>query len=123
MYCVRISYPRKSGSTFNFSHYYDVHSPLGLEMVMKYGGIQPVKILVDELDVDNTQDSAAGYHCICSIYFEEKAGAEAMLGMFAHEEPQRRLSEDFPNYTETEPEVTLIKVTELDPATGKELKN
>ncbi len=58
MYCVRISYPRQPGSKFNFDHYYNVHSPLGLAMVMKYGGIQPVKILVDDLDTNNTQDNS-----------------------------------------------------------------
>lgn len=119
MYCVRISYPRTSGSTFNFNHYYNVHSPLGLEMVMKYGKIPPVKILVDDLDAGNSRGNAAGYHCVCSIYFEEKEGAEAMLGMFEHEEAQRRLSKDIPNYSETEPEIAIIKVTELDPVTGK----
>lgn len=119
MYCVRISYPRTSGSTFNFDHYYNVHSPLGLEMVMKYGKIPPVKIFVDDLDTGNSQDNTGGYHCICSIYFEKKEGAEAMLGMFEYEEPRRLLSEDFPNYTEMEPEITIIKVTELDPVTGE----
>ena len=121
MYCVRISYPRKPGSKFNFEHYYKIHSPLGLEMVMKYGGIQPIRILVDDLDAGNTQAESTGFHCICSIYFAERAGADAMMGMFEHEEPRRRLSEDFPNYTDTEPEIAVIKVTEIDPDTGKML--
>ncbi len=46
-----------------------------------------------------------------------------MMGMFEHEEPRRRLSEDFPNYTDTEPEIAVIKVTELDPGTGNVPKN
>lgn len=123
MYCVRISYPRKPGSKFDFDYYCNVHSPLGLEMVMKYGGIQPVKILVDDLDANNTQNNTAGYHCIASIYFAEKAGADAMMGIFEHEEPQRRLSENIPNYTNTEPEIAVIKVTEIEPDTGKVLVN
>ena len=121
MYCVRILYPSKPGSKFNFDHYYNVHSPLGLKMVMEHGGIQPVKILVDELDTNDNQDDTFGYHCICSIYFADKAGADAMMGMFELEEPRRLLSEDFPNYTETEPQIVVTKVTELDPETGKAL--
>ena len=43
MYSVRIVYPNKPGSTFDWQHYYDVHLPLGIRLLREYRGIAPAE--------------------------------------------------------------------------------
>ena len=119
MYCVRIYYPNKPGSSFNWKHYLDVHLPLGLGLLSKYVGVTPIKVEIDQNISTDGKGGDAAYHCICSEYFADQKSAEAMLGFFEIEEPRRLLSEDWLNYTETDPEITISEVIEMDTTTGR----
>ena len=121
MYCIKICYPKKEGSTFNFKHYFDVHAPLGQSLLIKHCGVTPVKVLVDDFSNSDEGDNNTGYHCICSIYFRNMEEAHAMFGMFDIDEARHLLTEDFPNYTDVKPQIIMSQVTELDPATGRPL--
>ena len=57
MYSVRIVYPNKPGSTFDWQHYYDVHLPLGIRLLREYRGIQPLKIEVDQQITSDGKDA------------------------------------------------------------------
>ena len=70
MYSVRIVYPNKAGSTFDWQHYYDVHLPLGIRLLREYRGISPVKIEVDQHITSDGKDGNAPYHCICTTLFQ-----------------------------------------------------
>ena len=119
MYSVRIVYPNKAGSSFDWQHYYDVHLPLGISLLQAHCGISPLKIEVDQGITADGQDGNAPYHCICTLYFDKKEEVDAMTGLFGIEDAYRQLSEDWPKYTETNPELMVSEIIEADPATGR----
>ena len=119
MYCVRIVYPNKPGSKFDWQHYYDVHLPLGVGLLREYCGISPLKVEVDQHISADGKDANAPYHCICSLYFNSKEEVDAMMGLFAIEDARRQLAEDWPKYTETDPALMVSETVMADPNTGK----
>ena len=119
MYSVRIVYPNKPGSTFDWQHYYDVHLPLGVGLLQEYCGISPQKIEVDQHITPDGKDGDAPYHCICTLYFNSWEEVDAMTGLFGIEEARRQLAEDWPKYTETDPELMVGEIVTADPLTGK----
>ncbi len=119
MYSVRIVYPNKPGSTFDWQHYYDVHLPLGVGLLREYCGISPQKIEVDQHISSDGKDGDAPYHCICTLYFNSQEEVDAMTGLFGIEEARRQLAEDWPKYTETDPELMVGEIVTADPLTGK----
>ena len=119
MYSVRIVYPKKAGSSFDWQHYYDVHLPLGIRILQEYCGISPLKIEVDQHITADGKDGNVPYHCICTLYFNSKEEVDAMTGLFNIEEARRQLAEDWPRYTETDPELMVSEIVEADPATGR----
>ena len=119
MYSVRIVYPNKPGSTFDWQHYYDVHLPLGIRLLREYRGISPLKIEVDQHISSDGKDGNAPYHCICTTYFNSMEEVDAMTSLFAVEEVRRQLAEDWPKYTQTDPELMVSEIVTADPATGR----
>ena len=43
---------------------------------------------------------------------------DAMTSLFAVEEARRQLAEDWPKYTQTDPELMVSEIVTADPATG-----
>lgn len=121
MHSVRIVYPRKAGSSFNWRHYYDIHLPLGISLLRKHCGIAPLQVEVDQ-HIATAAGGAAPYHCICTLRFGKKEEVDAMIGLFDIEEARQQLAEDWPNYTEADPELLLSEIIEADPATGRPLE-
>ena len=119
MYSVRIVYPNKPGSTFDWQHYYDVHLPLGIRLLREYRGISPLRIEVDQHITSDGKDGNAPYHCICTTYFNSMEEVDAMTSLFAVEEVRRQLAEDWPKYTQTDPELMVSEIVTADPATGR----
>ena len=119
MYSVRIVYPNKAGSTFDWQHYYDVHLPLGIRLLREYRGISPLRIEVDQHITSDGKDGNAPYHCICTTYFNSREEVDAMTSLFAVEEVRRQLAEDWPKYTQTDPELMVSEIVIADPATGR----
>ena len=119
MYSVRIVYPNKPCSTFDWQHYYDVHLPLGIRLLREYRGISPLKIEVDQHITSDGKDGNAPYHCICTLYFNSREEVDAMTSLFAVEEARRQLAEDWPKYTQTDPELMVSEIVTADPATGR----
>lgn len=119
MHCVRILYPKKPGSSFDWDHYYAVHLPLGLGLLAEHCGITPARVEVDQQMSSDGKGGPSPYHCICSVYFTDKQQADAMVALFGIEEARRLLSEDWPKYTELAPELLVCEVIEADPASGK----
>ena len=119
MYSVRIVYPNKAGSTFDWQHYYDVHLPLGIRLLREYRGISPLKIEVDQQITSDGKDGNAPYHCICTLYFNNREEVDATTSLFAVEEARRQLAEDWPKYTQTDPELMVSEIVTADPATGR----
>ena len=119
MYSVRIVYPNKAGSTFDWQHYYDVHLPLGIRLLREYRGISPLRIEVDQHITSDGKDGNAPYHCICTTYFNSREEVDAMTSLFAVEEVRRQLAEDWPKYTQTDPELMVSEIVTADPATGR----
>ncbi len=119
MYCVRILYPNKPGSNFNWKHYYDVHLPLGLGLLNKHVGIKPLKVEVDQNMSHGGKPVHGPHHCICSLFFPDRRSAEAMVALFDIEEPRRLLTSDWPNYTEVDPEIEICEVVGADVVTGR----
>ena len=119
MYCVRIVYPKKPGSSFNWDHYYADHLPLGLGLLAKHTGVKPVKIEIDQQITADGKDDNVPYHCICSAYFADQAGVDAMLGVFGVEEARQLLAEDWLKYTEADPELMVSEIVAVDPVTGR----
>ena len=117
MYMVAFCYPNKSGGSFNFQHFVDVHLPLGLHQTFKHLGLKPVKLVVYS-PTWNVGNPAAllPYIAISSVFFDTRAEAEKFSGLFAVEEAARLLSADFPNYTPGPPDVMMAKVTEFTDA-------
>ena len=42
-----------------------------------------------------------------------------MTGLFAIEDARKQLAEDWPKYTETDPELLVGEIVTADPATGR----
>lgn len=118
MYCIRIVYPKKPGSSFDWDHYYAVHLPLGLSLLAKHTDAKPVRLEVDQGITADGTDGNVPYHCICSLYFETREEADAMVNLFAVEEAATLLAEDWPKYTVTNPELLVTEVVTADPLTG-----
>ena len=118
MYCVRIVYPNKPGSSFNWQHYFDVHLPLGVKLLRDYCHISPARIEVDR-HMMSAGDTDPPYHCICTLYFNSRNEVDAMVGLFGIENVRRQLAEDWPKYTATDPELMIAEIVTADPATGR----
>ena len=118
MYCVRIAYPAQPGSSFNWDHYFAVHLPLGLGLLRKHRGVTALKVEVDR-NINDGKNGAAPYHCICSLYFADQQGADALVGLFDIEEARRLLSDDWPKYTATDPFIMVSEIIEAGPASGR----
>ena len=121
MHCIRIVYPKKPGSTFNWRHYYAVHLPLGLSLLAKHCNVTPARVEVDESITRDGKNEQVPYHCICSLYFKDRSEVDAMIGLFGLEEARRALAEDWPKYTEADPELMVSVVREADVKTGQPL--
>ncbi|MGD9765790.1 MAG: EthD family reductase [Candidatus Binatia bacterium] len=121
MYCVKILYPNRPGSSFNLQHYFDVHIPLGLRLMKEHCDLVPARLEVDTRPSGMTADSKVPYHAISSIYFEQRAEADACRAFFGREEIFRELSRDFPNYTESDPEIIFSELVAIDPSSFKPL--
>jgi uncharacterized protein (TIGR02118 family) len=115
MYCVKVLYPNKVGSSFNLKHYLHVHVPLGLGLLKKHCGISAQKIQVDVHPHGLTPQVQPPYHAIFSAYFDSESDAAAFQKLFSIDEAVRELRADWPNYTEADPEVMISEVVEIDP--------
>ncbi len=119
MYCVRILYPNKPGSTFDWKHYYATHLPLGLSLLAKHKALRPLRVQVDENKAAPGGAVTGPHHCICSLFFAQRREAETMLSLFAIEDARRQLTEDWPKYTQANPEIEICEVIEADVVTGQ----
>jgi uncharacterized protein (TIGR02118 family) len=115
MYCVKVLYPNKAGSSFNLKHYLDVHVPLGLGLLKKHCRTSARKIEVDVNPYGLTPQAHVPYHAIFSAYFDRKSDAAAFQQLFSIDEVVRELMADWPNYTEADPEIMISEVVEVDP--------
>jgi uncharacterized protein (TIGR02118 family) len=122
MYTVKIFYPKKPGSSFEFNlrHYLEVHVPLGLRLFRQHMGFSPARV---ECDVNcSTLDGADGcYHVVASLYFETREEAEGFRRLFRIPEVGEQLSADWANFTEVAPEMIWGELVRFDPGSGSRL--
>jgi len=112
MHCVKIIYPRKSDTFFDFDHYAKVHLPLALTAIAPYAEVL-------RLEYDKGIGGLAGsedlpYHCICSVYFADAAGAAGFRALFENEQDSAPVAADIPNYTNTTPEFQFSETIALE---------
>jgi uncharacterized protein (TIGR02118 family) len=122
MFCVKVMYPRRRGSSFvfNLRHYFEVHMPLGLGLFREHFGFSPVRVVCDT-NCSGSEGAAANYYLIASLYFNTSDEAACFAKLFAIPEAAAKLKADWPNYTELDPEVVFSEVIENDPVSGKPL--
>ena len=99
MHCVKIIYPKKADTFFDFEHYFAVHLPLALASIKPYAKVLKVEVDKGEGGMSGMDDMP--YHCICSVYFEGGDGAEGFRKLFATPEDSKAVADDIPNYTNT----------------------
>lgn len=118
MHCVRILYPKGNGRPFDWEHYYNVHLPLGLGLLRTHTGAVPDRVEVEANG--HAPDGGAGpYQCVCSLYFADQRGVEALVGLFGIESAARQLEQDWPNYTDVRPALLIAETVDVDPLTVK----
>ena len=122
MYCIKVMYPKKPGSsvTFNLKHYLEVHVPLGLSLFRQHMGFSPVRTESD-VNCSPLGGGTAHYHVIASLYFRTRQEADGFTRLFGIPEVAARLKADWPNFTELDPEVIGSEVVDLDPSSGSRL--
>ncbi len=122
MYCIKVMYPKKPGSSFRFNlkHYFEVHVPLGLSLFRQHMGFSPVKTESDT-NCASLDGGPARYHVIASLYFRTRQEADGFTRLFGIPEVAARLKADWPNFTELDPEVICSEVVDLDPTSGVRL--
>jgi uncharacterized protein (TIGR02118 family) len=118
MYRVDVMYPKKPGSSFNFAHWSEVHLPMGLRLLKQHCGVSPIRVEACRSPY-GPPGIDAHYHLINSLYFNTRDDADAFFRLFAIEEAARELKADWPNYTQSDPEVMISEVIECDPFTGR----
>src|SRR5262249_5499198 len=116
MYCVKILYPNKPGSSFNLKHLLEVHIPLGLGLLRKHCDVTPDRCEIDVNPYGLAPDAQVPYHALCSVYFGKNTDADAFQKLFAIEEAAREVKADWPNYTDADPQIMISEVIELDSA-------
>jgi uncharacterized protein (TIGR02118 family) len=114
MYCVKVLYPKKPGSSFNLKHYLSVHVPLGLGLLKKHCGVSAQRVEVDANPYGLTPEAKVPYHAIFSAFFDKKSDAAAFQRLFSIDEVVRELMADWPNYTEADPEIMISEVITFD---------
>jgi uncharacterized protein (TIGR02118 family) len=119
MYRVDVMYPNKQGSTFNLKHWFEVHLPMGLRLLKKHCDISPVRIEACR-NPFGPPGLSVPYHLINSLYFHTRDDAAEFINLFGIDEAARELKEDWPKYTQADPEVMITEVVECDPLTGAE---
>ncbi|MGH7908001.1 MAG: EthD family reductase [Candidatus Binataceae bacterium] len=119
MYCVKIMYPRRPGSSFvfNLKHWLDVHMPLGLGLFREQFGFSPLRVDCD-VNCTGSGDEQAKYYVVSSLYFNNKNEADCFSKLFAIPEIAAKLKADWPNYTELDPEVVFSEIIDVDPVSG-----
>jgi uncharacterized protein (TIGR02118 family) len=120
MHCVRIVYPTGAGRSFDWRHYFDVHLPLGLGLLRRHAGVTPERVEV-ERELRRPDGSCGPYQCVCSLYFREQRGVDALIGLFQIESVARELEADWPNYTDVRPELLIGETQDVDPVTVKRI--
>lgn len=119
MYCVKVLYPNTPGSTFNLEHYLQVHVPLGLGLLKKHCNAVPVRIEAAANPYTLVEGTRPPYHVIFSAYFRTKAEADSFKKLFGVEEAVRLQKEDWPNFSQVDPEIVITEIIEVDPGTGR----
>jgi uncharacterized protein (TIGR02118 family) len=117
MYRVDIMYPNKQGSTFNLKHWSEVHLPMGLRLLKKHCGVSPVRVEAC-LNPYGPPGITVPYHLINSLYFNTRDDADGFIRLFGIEEAATELKEDWPKYTQSDPEVMISEMVGCDPVTG-----
>ncbi len=118
MYRIEVMYPNKPGSTFNLKHWSEVHLPMGLRLLKKHCGVTPVRVEAYP-NPYAPPGMTAPYHLGNSLYFNTRDEADAFIRLFGIEEAARELKADWPNYTQSEPEVMISEVVDCDPVSGR----
>jgi hypothetical protein len=119
MYCVKVLYPNSLGSTFNLKHYLQVHVPLGLGLLKKHCNVVPIRIEAAANPYTLIEGTRPPYHMIFSAYFTNKAEADSFKKLFRVEEAVRLQKEDWPNFSQADPEILITEIIEVDPATQR----
>ncbi len=117
MYCVKVLYPNTPGSSFNLDHYLKVHVPLGLGLLQKHCGVVPIRIEAAAKPYALVAGARPPYHMIFSAYFKTRDEAESFKKLFDVEEAVRLQKEDWPNFSQSDPEIMITEIVEIDPAT------
>jgi uncharacterized protein (TIGR02118 family) len=117
MYRVDIMYPNKQGSTFNLKHWSEVHLPMGLRLLKVHCGVSPVRVEACR-NPYGPPGLTVPYHLINSLYFNTRDDADGFIRLFGIEEAASELKEDWPKYTQSDPEVMISEMVECDPVTG-----
>ncbi len=78
-----------------------------------------MRLEVDQGITADGKDANVPYHCICSLYFAEPEHVDAMVGLFGIEEARQLLAEDWPKYTELDPELMVSEIIDVEPTTGR----
>lgn len=118
MYCVKVLYPNRAGSTFNLEHYFNFHVPTGLKLLKKLCNVVPSRIEADVRPVSVVAGALPPCHLIFSAYFPTSAEAESFK-VFLNLEEAAILNNDYPNFTQAEPEIMITEVLDVDPVTGQ----
>ncbi len=118
MYRIEVMYPNKPGSTFNLKHWSEVHLPMGLRLLKKHCGVSPVRVEAYP-NPYAPPGMTAPYHLANSLYFNTREDADAFINLFGIEEAARELRADWPNYTQSDPDVMISEVIDCDPTTGR----
>lgn len=117
MHCVKVLYPNTPGSSFNLEHYLKVHVPLGLGLLKKHCGVVPVRIEAAGNPRSLVEGTRPPYHMIFSAYFNSREEAESFKKLFGVEEAVRLQKGDWPNFSQSDPEIIITEIVEIDPAT------
>lgn len=115
MYCVKVLYPNKAGSSFNLKHYLSVHVPMGLRLLKQHCEVSAQRIEVDVNPYGLNAESHVPYHVIFSAYFDKQSDADSFQKLFSIDEVAQELMADWPNYTEADPEVMISEVVTVYP--------
>ena len=114
---VSVMYPNKPGSTFNLKHWSEVHLPMGLRLLKVHCGVSPVRVEACR-NPYGPPGLTVPYHLINSLYFNTRDDADGFIRLFGIEEAASELKEDWPKYTQSDPEVMISEMVECDPVTG-----
>jgi hypothetical protein len=115
MYAVHTMYPRTEGVSFDKEWWLDVHSPLGLGLLLKRCGVRPIENFYthNTVGMDRTEGSS-DFFVLSTMKVKTKEEAEAFIDLFEMTKEAEMLSADWDNYTGAPPVCVLGEFTQTD---------